>query len=129
MLLRVFGGLRRSTRPFTTNTTNEAMDVKEYHRIADTALDYLCEEFERMGDVIANEHYDVEYSMGVLKLALGPKYGTLVLNKQPPNRQIWLSSPISYTRSSFNFIGDRRGLTGRGSGGIISGRTFPWRAC
>lgn len=31
---------------------------------------------------------------GVLTLALPPN-GTYVLNKQPPNKQIWLSSPIS----------------------------------
>lgn len=30
---------------------------------------------------------------GVLNLALGDK-GTYVVNKQPPNKQIWLSSPI-----------------------------------
>lgn len=31
---------------------------------------------------------------GVLTLTLPPN-GTYVLNKQPPNKQIWLSSPIS----------------------------------
>ena len=31
---------------------------------------------------------------GVLTLALPPA-GTYVLNKQPPNKQIWLSSPMS----------------------------------
>lgn len=31
---------------------------------------------------------------GVLTLKLGDK-GTYVINKQPPNKQIWLSSPIS----------------------------------
>lgn len=31
---------------------------------------------------------------GVLTLVFPPA-GTYVLNKQPPNRQIWLSSPIS----------------------------------
>jgi frataxin len=31
---------------------------------------------------------------GVLTLAFPPA-GTYVLNKQPPNKQIWLSSPIS----------------------------------
>ena len=31
---------------------------------------------------------------GVLTIT-HPKNGTYVLNKQPPNRQIWLSSPIS----------------------------------
>ena len=31
---------------------------------------------------------------GVLKLVF-PPLGTYVINKQPPNKQIWLSSPIS----------------------------------
>ena len=31
---------------------------------------------------------------GVLTL-LFPPHGTYVLNKQPPNKQIWLSSPVS----------------------------------
>ena len=31
---------------------------------------------------------------GVLTLKLGDR-GTYVINKQPPNKQIWLSSPIS----------------------------------
>jgi frataxin len=30
---------------------------------------------------------------GVVTLRLGV-HGTYVLNKQPPNRQIWLSSPV-----------------------------------
>ena len=30
---------------------------------------------------------------GVVTLKLG-EHGTYVLNKQPPNRQIWLSSPV-----------------------------------
>ncbi|KAF8587334.1 Frataxin-like protein [Ramaria rubella] len=33
-------------------------------------------------------------SSGVLTLNLGDK-GTYVINKQPPNKQIWLSSPVS----------------------------------
>jgi frataxin len=31
--------------------------------------------------------------MGVLTIRLGDK-GTFVINKQAPNRQIWLSSPV-----------------------------------
>lgn len=41
---------------------------------------------------IANS--DVQYSTGVLTANLG-KHGTYVVNKQTPNRQIWLSSPVS----------------------------------
>ena len=32
---------------------------------------------------------------GVLTLTLGDN-GTYVINKQPPNKQIWLSSPLRY---------------------------------
>lgn len=32
---------------------------------------------------------------GVLTVNLGPKFGTYVINRQSPNRQIWLSSPTS----------------------------------
>lgn len=28
-------------------------------------------------------------------MALGPNYGTYVINRQTPNKQIWLSSPTS----------------------------------
>jgi frataxin-like iron-binding protein CyaY len=34
------------------------------------------------------------YQSGVLTLAMGPGKGTYVLNKQAPNRQLWLSSPV-----------------------------------
>jgi frataxin len=30
-----------------------------------------------------------------LTFDLGTQYGTYVINKQPPNKQIWLSSPFS----------------------------------
>ncbi|KAA8895308.1 hypothetical protein FN846DRAFT_785235 [Sphaerosporella brunnea] len=40
-----------------------------------------------------NPGYDVEHSSGVLSF-ITPT-GTYVINKQPPNRQIWLSSPVS----------------------------------
>ncbi|KAK2748843.1 Mitochondrial chaperone Frataxin [Onygenales sp. PD_40] len=37
---------------------------------------------------------EAEYSAGVLNVTV-PDKGVYVLNKQPPNKQIWLSSPIS----------------------------------
>jgi len=42
----------------------------------------------------SSEGVEAEFSAGVLTITT-PKHGTYVLNKQPPNRQIWLSSPIS----------------------------------
>ena len=40
---------------------------------------------------------DVNYSSGVLKLDFNSEEGkkTYVLNKQAPNKQLWLSSPFS----------------------------------
>ena len=75
------------------------------------SLEIFCEDF-------GNGNWEIEYSVrvsmalqkarelikhlcsgdvsqsGVLNLTL-PPYGTYVLNKQPPNLQIWMSSPVS----------------------------------
>ncbi|CAG8547005.1 534_t:CDS:2 [Diversispora eburnea] len=57
-------------------------------------MEKLLEYLETLGEKIDLKDYDVEYSSGVLTLRCGPS-GTYVINKQPPNKQIWLSSPIS----------------------------------
>ncbi|KAF8641074.1 hypothetical protein AX17_000718 [Amanita inopinata Kibby_2008] len=57
-------------------------------------MDSLLESLEELLDSPGNSDYEVEYHSGVLTLSLGEK-GTYVINKQPPNKQIWLSSPFS----------------------------------
>ena len=47
-----------------------------------------------MDDSLADVSYLPHVQSGVLTLTL-PSNGTYVINKQPPNKQIWLSSPIS----------------------------------
>ncbi|KZO99761.1 Frataxin [Calocera viscosa TUFC12733] len=70
----------------------------EYHRLSDTAMDNMLESLEEAIDAgvggSAEEGWEVSYSSGVLTLSCGP-HGTYVINKQPPNQQIWLSSPLS----------------------------------
>ncbi|OBT88882.1 hypothetical protein VE02_01886 [Pseudogymnoascus sp. 03VT05] len=68
------------------------LTIEEYHEAADTCIDSLVATFEELQE--AREDVDVEYSAGVLTLIF-PPIGTYVINKQPPNKQIWLSSPIS----------------------------------
>lgn len=68
--------------------------VEKYHQLSDTTMDILLESLETILDEIGNPSYEVEYSSGVLTLNLGEN-GTYVINKQPPNKQIWLSSPLS----------------------------------
>ncbi|RMZ78697.1 hypothetical protein DV737_g3774, partial [Chaetothyriales sp. CBS 132003] len=63
----------------------------QYHEIADEYLNKLLAVLEAEAE--ADEGLEVEYSAGVL--SIGHKNGTYVINKQPPNKQIWLSSPVS----------------------------------
>uniref|UniRef100_T1JFT7 ferroxidase n=1 Tax=Strigamia maritima TaxID=126957 RepID=T1JFT7_STRMM len=49
---------------------------------------------------------DVTYGDGVLTVKLGNDRGTYVINKQSPNRQIWLSSPLSGPKR-YDFVDGR----------------------
>ncbi|TFK57428.1 Frataxin [Heliocybe sulcata] len=57
-------------------------------------MEQLLDQLENLLDEAGDPEYEVEYSSGVLTLKLG-RHGTYVINKQPPNKQIWLSSPFS----------------------------------
>ncbi len=48
-----------------------------------------------MLDEIDIDDADAELSQGVLNLKLG-SIGAYVINKQAPNKQIWVSSPVRY---------------------------------
>ncbi|BGP19437.1 Mitochondrial matrix iron chaperone [Rhodosporidiobolus nylandii] len=74
-------------------TIGELTD-REYQDVADKTMDRLTEYLEEKVEELDIDGADVEYSSGVLTAKLGDK-GTYVVNKQPPNKQIWLSSPIS----------------------------------
>jgi len=68
------------------------ISTERYHELSDAYIDNLVSVLEEIQE--DREDVDVEYSAGVLTLTFPPA-GTYVLNKQPPNKQIWLSSPIS----------------------------------
>jgi len=55
-------------------------------------MNALIEKLEQLQE--EDEDVDCEYSAGVLTLTFPPN-GTYVINKQPPNKQIWLSSPLT----------------------------------
>ncbi|EFP85073.2 uncharacterized protein PGTG_11242 [Puccinia graminis f. sp. tritici CRL 75-36-700-3] len=81
-----------SPSPFTVSD----LDPQEFHQISDQTLDELTEALERL---VESDHpevtgWDVDYSSGVMNFSMG-HHGTYVINKQPPNKQIWLSSPFS----------------------------------
>lgn len=67
-----------------------------YEQVCDETLDSLSEYFEEIIEEAAQlKSADVSYSDGVLTVQFGVPHGTYVINRQTPNLQIWLSSPIS----------------------------------
>lgn len=65
---------------------------EEFHTLSDQFLEKVHEKAEQVQE--SREDVEVEYAAGVLNIVFPPN-GTYVLNKQPPNKQIWLSSPLS----------------------------------
>lgn len=82
--------------PQDAGSSGEAAGLSdaEYHEIADQFLNSLVLTLEEMADQDSQTGLEVEYSAGVLTIG-HPSKGDYVLNKQPPNKQIWLSSPVS----------------------------------
>ncbi|XP_072166967.1 frataxin, mitochondrial-like [Diadema setosum] len=92
---------------FRNRSTQEGLTEMQYEKLADEALDYLAEMFEILGDSDDSaSDFDCTFSSGVLTVALGGGHGTYVINKQTPNKQIWLSSPISGPKR-YDYIGNR----------------------
>lgn len=70
------------------------LPLEEYHRHADLLLEELSDRLDEISEQLPEIISDVEFSQGVLTITV-PPIGTYVINKQPPNKQIWLSSPVS----------------------------------
>nr|XP_023857868.1 frataxin, mitochondrial [Salvelinus alpinus] len=76
-----------------------------YEKLADETLHALSDYFEDLMDgPLAGPEFDVLFSVSVryppsfpfpLTVKVGGDHGTYVINKQTPNKQIWLSSPTS----------------------------------
>lgn len=75
----------------------------EYNKISNEYLETMSEEIEALSEETPD--IDIELTQGVLTLTLPPN-GTYVINRQPPNKQIWLSSPISGPKR-YDLIGGR----------------------
>lgn len=75
-------------RGMTTPTMS--LDEPTFERLADETLKYLLAAIE----AALGAHMDVDIEGGVLTIRLDAG-GVYVVNKQAPNRQIWLASPAS----------------------------------
>lgn len=79
-----------TTRTVLQHTPTQLTD-HQYFKLADSSLNLILLQLEAAADL--NPELDVEYSDGVMNVALN--IGTYVINRQPPSKQIWLSSPTS----------------------------------
>ncbi|XP_039961488.1 frataxin homolog, mitochondrial [Bactrocera neohumeralis] len=85
-----------STTESKNDTNATLVDSNTYERVCSETLDALCDYFEELTENAQNlSSCDVTYGDGVLTVKFGNEYGTYVINRQTPNKQIWLSSPTS----------------------------------
>ena len=89
---------RHYSRCVAQQLRQASTDEATYHSIADSLLESLTDACEQSIEdtVDAETDFDVSFSSGVLSIRLPA--GTWVLNKQAPNRQVWLSSPYTGPR-------------------------------
>ena len=72
-----------------------AVDENTYLKLTNETLESISDRFsELIEDHDQLGGGDTQLSDGVLTVKLS-QHGTYVLNKQTPNKQIWLSSPVS----------------------------------
>lgn len=74
----------------------ENFSLIEFEKISEATLESLTEYFDELIEEATHlQDADVAFGDGVLTVKFGDPYGTYVINRQTPNRQIWLSSPTS----------------------------------
>lgn len=74
--------------------TGRSLSLSAYQEASDNTLEELSEKLESVLEDRYDKGSDVSLNNGVLTCIVD-KENTYVINKQTPNRQIWLSSPIS----------------------------------
>ncbi|KAL6703571.1 Mitochondrial matrix iron chaperone [Coniothyrium glycines] len=87
--------------------------TSEFHERADYYLEELVQRLEEAQE--KDPAIEVEHAAGVLEVTT--KGQTYVLNKQPPNKQIWLSSPISGPKR-FDWVVSQEGIGFKEGGGM-----------
>ncbi|CAB3257861.1 unnamed protein product [Arctia plantaginis] len=82
----------------SSSSSTQVCDIEPavFEEICSETLESLCDYFEEIVESDPNlKGADITYTDGVLTVAFGGNYGTYVINRQTPNKQIWLSSPVS----------------------------------
>ncbi|KAF7237761.1 hypothetical protein EG68_11582 [Paragonimus skrjabini miyazakii] len=108
--LRSVSSFRLPSYSFSTGHVkgSEELSTAEYDKLSDETLENLADVFDGLGEKYnLNEEYDVQHAQGVLKVNFGSSLGTYIINRQAPNKQLWLSSPRSGPKR-YDFIRARQ---------------------
>ncbi|CAI9769760.1 unnamed protein product [Fraxinus pennsylvanica] len=92
---RGYSSVTEESQSPSTIDYRSVLPEEKYHMLANSTIHDLIEKLEEYGDSLEIDGFDVDYGNEVLTLKLG-SLGTYVINKQTPNRQIWMSSPLRY---------------------------------
>ncbi|KAI1381588.1 Frataxin [Hypoxylon crocopeplum] len=104
---RLFSTSMRLSNQESPRINAASITDAEYHELADEYLDTVLGKYEELQDESGD--VDVEFSSGVMTVKV-PNVGIYVINKQPPNKQIWLSSPVSGPkRYDYVIVGEGEG--------------------
>lgn len=103
LLLNPLYRFQLQTRNNSNSTIPEAnISLNEYQKVSDTTLENLSDKLESILDDRFDQGADVSLNNGVLTIVVD-EHNTYVINKQTPNKQIWLSSPLSGPKR-FDFL-------------------------
>mmetsp|Transcript_10589 Transcript_10589/g.20839 ORF Transcript_10589/g.20839 Transcript_10589/m.20839 type:complete len:198 (+) Transcript_10589:136-729(+) len=91
------GGVATCERRWMSNEVIDGFTEREFEDMVADLFDDLEQELDAIvlrAEETTGEMCEVDNTHDVIQIDLGSK-GIWVLNKQTPNRQVWLSSPIS----------------------------------
>lgn len=84
----------RTSSSASESSVSAHISLNDYQKASDSTLEDLSERLESILEKRYDDGADVSLSSGVLTVTVDSE-NIFVINKQTPNRQIWLSSPIS----------------------------------
>ncbi|KAL3866432.1 hypothetical protein ACJMK2_043729 [Sinanodonta woodiana] len=90
--------LQHSNYRFYSAVSQDSTELgeKQFEDLVEDTLDSLAVLFEDLPERFkCPPEYDISFGNGVLTVKISQTWGTYVINKQSPNKQIWLSSPLS----------------------------------
>lgn len=88
-----FNSITSSTDGTTVPEDVAKLSIDDYHTHAEATFEQVLEELDAFFEEQRIMEAEVDEEAGVMEINCSE--GTYVINKQPPTKQIWLSSPIS----------------------------------